>query len=121
MAGPAEDLAAGPVESLEVRWIVRGQLPPTMLAWFARFPAGPETQQDAYLLQPWLRGLWVKLRDGGALEVKPCLGRPGILDLPRDGHGRLESWRKWSFPSGLPGWPPAWVKCLRRAGPPDKD
>ncbi len=113
MAGPEEDLAAGPVESLEVRWIARGQLPPAMLEWFARFPAETETRQDAYLLQPRLRGLSVKLRDGGALEVKSYLGSPGILDLPRDGRGHLESWRKWSFPSGLPGHgganQPGWV------------
>ena len=103
MAALAEDPAAGPVDSLEVRWIVPGQLPPAMLEWFARFPAGTETRQDAYLLQPRLRGLSVKLRDGSALDVKSYLGSPGILDLPRGGRGRLESWRKWSFPSGLPG------------------
>lgn len=36
-AAPAEGPAAGPVGSLEVRWIVPGQLPPAMLEWFARF------------------------------------------------------------------------------------
>jgi hypothetical protein len=102
-AAPAEDPTAGPVDSLEVRWIVPGQLPPAMLKWFARFPGGTETRQDAYLLQPRLRGLSVKLRDGGALDVKSYLGSPGVLDLPGGGRGRLESWRKWSFPSGLPG------------------
>jgi len=96
-AAPAEHPAAGPVDSLEVRWIVPGRLPPAMLGWFARFPAGTETRQDAYLVQPRLRGLSVKLRDGGALEVKSYLGSPGIFDLP-DGCGHLESWRKWSFP-----------------------
>ncbi len=113
MAASAEDLVAEPVDSLEVRWIVPGQLPPAMLEWFERFPAGTETRQDAYLLQPRLRGLSVKLRDGGALDVKAYLGSPGVLDLPGGGHGRLESWRKWSFPSGLPGQggadPPGWV------------
>jgi hypothetical protein len=112
-AVPAEDPAAGPAESLEVRWIVPGQLPSAMLEWFARFPAETETRQDAYLLQPRLRELSVKLRDGGALEVKSYLGSPGILDLPRGGRGRLESWRKWSFPTGLPdnggAGPPGWV------------
>ena len=112
-AALAEDPAAGPVDSLEMRWIVPGQLPPAMLEWFARFPAGTETRQDAYLVQPRLRGLSVKLRDGGALDVKSYLGSPGTLGLPRGGRGRLESWRKWSFPSGLPGHrgadPPGWV------------
>ncbi|HLN68921.1 MAG TPA: hypothetical protein VK280_16835, partial [Streptosporangiaceae bacterium] len=97
MAALAEDPTAGPVDSLEVRWIVPGQLPSAMLEWFARFPAGTETRQDAYLLQPRLRGLSVKLRDGSALDVKSYLGSPGVLDLPGGGRGRLESWRKWSF------------------------
>ncbi len=113
MAALAEDPTARPVDSLETRWIVPGQLPSAMLEWFARFPAGTETRQDAYLLQPRLPRLSVKLRDGGALDVKSYLGSPGILDLPRGGRGRLESWRKWSFPSGLPGCggadPPGWV------------
>jgi hypothetical protein len=113
MAGPAEDPAAGPADSLEMRWIVPGQLPSAMLEWFARFPAGTETRQDAYLLRPRLRGLSVKLRDGRTLDVKSYLGSPGVLDLPGGGRGRLESWRKWSFPSGLPGRggadPPGWV------------
>ena len=112
-AASAGDPAAGPVDSLEVRWIVPGQMPLVMLEWFARFPAGTETRRDAYLVQPRLRGLSVKLRDGGALDVKSYLGSPGILDLPRGGRGRMESWRKWSFRSGLPGHggagPPGWV------------
>jgi hypothetical protein len=112
-AAPSEDPAAGPVDSLEMRWIAPGQLPPPMLEWFTRFPAGTETRQDAYLLQPRWQRLSVKLRDGGVLDVKSYLGSPGILELRRGGRGRLESWRKWSFPSGLPGHgnadSPAWV------------
>lgn len=112
-AAPAGDPAAGPVDSLEVRWIVPGQVRPAMLEWFARFPAGMETRQDAYLIQPRLPGLSVKLRDGGALDVKSYLGSTGVLELPRGGRGRMESWRKSSFPSGLPGHggagPPGWV------------
>ena len=105
-----EDLAAAPVDSLEVRWITPGSLGTAMREWFGRFPAGTETREDAYLLQPRLQGLSVKLRDGSTLDVKAYLGSPGILSLP--GHGRLESWRKWSFPyhpswdddATLPGW-----------------
>jgi len=112
-AASAEDPAAGPADSLEVRWIVPGQLPPAILEWFAGFPAGTETRQDAYLRQPRLRGISVKLPDGSALDVKSFLGSPGILDLPGGGRGRLESWRKWSFPTGPQGRgvadPPGWV------------
>ena len=73
-----------------------------MREWFARFPAGTEARGDSYLLRPRLRGLSVKLRDGIALDIKSYLGSPGILDLPRQSRGRLESWRKWSLPCGLP-------------------
>jgi len=105
-----EDLVAAPVDSLEVRWITPGPLGTAMREWFARFPAGTEKREDAYLLQPRLPGLSVKLRDGSTLDVKSYLSSPGILGLP--GYGRLESWRKWSFPyqpawhddATLPGW-----------------
>jgi hypothetical protein len=110
VAALVHDLTAAPVDSLEVRWINPGPLGTAMREWFARFPAGTETRQDAYLLQPRLAGLSVKLRDGRTLDVKSYLGSPGILGLP--GCGRLESWRKWSFPcqpscdggAALPGW-----------------
>ena len=55
-------------------------------------------REDVYLLQPSLRDLSVKLRNGGTLDVKSFLGSPGVIDLPCHGRGRLESWRKWSFP-----------------------
>jgi hypothetical protein len=60
----------------------------------------------------------VKLRDGIALDVKSYLGSPGILDLPRQSCGRLESWRKWSFPCGLQAQgnatPAGWVIVRKR-------
>ena len=72
----------------------------------------------AYLLGPRLGGLSVKLRDAGTLDAKSYLGSPGILDLPGRGRGRLESWRKWSFPydpEGQEGATPAgWVIVRKR-------
>jgi len=102
------------VRSLEVRWIFPGQLETAVAGWFGRFPAGLESREDAYLLFPHLRGLSVKLRAGGALDVKVYRGSPGILDVAGRARGRLESWEKWSFPfeplsqdSGDPaGWRP---------------
>jgi hypothetical protein len=91
-------LAARPADSLEVRWIVPGSPETAIREWFARFPSRTEKREDVYLLQPRLQGLSVKLRDGGTLDVKSYLGSPGIIDLPCHGQGRLESWRKWSFP-----------------------
>jgi len=107
-----------PADSLEVRWIVRGLLETAMREWFARFPAATETRTDAYLLQPRLAGLSVKLRDGARMDVKSYLGSPGTIDLPRRCRGRLESWRKWSFgyhpadPGGV--LPAGWVIVRKR-------
>ena len=85
------------VRSLEVRWIFPGQLQTAVAGWFARFPALVESREDTYLLDPRLRGLSVKVRGGGALEVKVYRGSPGILEVADRARGRVESWQKWSF------------------------
>ena len=108
------------VRSLEVRWIFPGQLEAAVAGWFGRFPAGTESREDTYLLDPRLRGLSVKVRAGRVLEVKVYRGSPGILEVAGRARGRLESWQKWSFPfspsrqdSGGPaGWRP--VRKRRR-------
>ena len=113
-------LVAEGVRSLEVRWIFPGRLEAAVAGWFGRFPAETESRQDTYLLNPPLRGLSVKVRGGGALEVKAYRGSPGILEVPGRARGRLEAWQKWSFPfsplrpgSGDPaGWTP--VRKRRR-------
>jgi len=84
--------------SLEVRWIFPGQMGSAVAGWFGRFPAGTESREDIYLLDPQLRGLSVKIRGGGALEVKAYRGSPGVLEVAGRAHGRMESWQKWSFP-----------------------
>lgn len=101
-AAPAGSLGPASADSLEVRWIIRGQLDEDIRDWFAHFPAGTEARADTYLVWPRLGGLSVKLRDGSALDVKSYLGSPGTLNLPHSGRGRLESWRKWSFPYDPP-------------------
>jgi len=93
------------VDTLEARWIVPGPLESSVRDWFARFPAAAEAREDAYLLRPRLPGLAVKLRDGRTLDVKSYLGSPGILDLPGGGQGRMEYWRKSSFPYDACGIP----------------
>jgi len=107
--------------SLEVRWILPGQLEAAVAGWFARFPAEVESREDTYLADPQLPGLSVKLRDGRALEVKVYQGSQGILEVAGRARGRLESWDKWSFPgdplgrsgTDLPGWPTV-HKLIRR-------
>src|SRR4249920_3091178 len=114
MAEPRESLVTEAARSLEVRWILPGQLETAVAEWFGRFPARTESREDTYLLDPQLRGLSVKVRGGGALEVKVYRGSPGILEVPGRARGRLESWQKWSFPCGPlsldsvdpPGWRP---------------
>jgi hypothetical protein len=111
----------GQTRSLEVRWILPGQLDATVARWFARFPAEVESRQDIYLVDPQLHGLSVKLRHGRALEVKMYQGSPGVLEVPGRACGRLEPWDKWSFPydppgeggANLPGWCPV-RKMIRR-------
>ena len=119
-AEPPQGPVTEAVRSLEVRWIFPGQLETAVAGWFGRFPAVMESREDTYLLDPQLPGLSVKVRGGGALEVKVYHGSPGILEVAGRARGRLEAWRKWSFPfsrlrprSGDPaGWRP--VRKRRR-------
>jgi len=87
--------------SLEVRWIFPGQMSNAVAGWFGRFAAGTESREDNYLLDRQLRGLSVKIRGGGALEVKAYCGSPGTLEVAGRARGRMESWQKWSFPIEL--------------------
>ena len=98
MTAETPGLPAESVGSLEVRWIFPGQLEAAVAGWFGRFPARTESREDTYLLDPLLPGLSVKVRGGGALEVKAYRGSPGILEVAGRASGRLESWQKWSFP-----------------------
>ena len=109
---PPESPVIDGLGSLEVRWILPGPLEPAVAGWFGRYPAEIAARQDAYLLNPELRGLSVKVRVGTALEVKVYHGSPGTLEVAGLARGRLESWQKWSFPVAmlsqddrwLPGW-----------------
>jgi hypothetical protein len=102
------------VPSLEVRWILPGQLELAVARWFARFPATTESREDTYLLDPHLPGLSVKIRAGRALDVKAYRGSPGTLHVPGRARGRIQAWQKWSFPCSPshpgsgdpPGWQP---------------
>jgi hypothetical protein len=121
-AAPIESLSTEGVRTLEVRWIFRGKLASAVAGWFARFPVETTVLQDAYLLDPHLPGLSVKVRGGQALEVKVYRGSPGFLEVAGCARGRLESWQKWSFPHGpasldgrdSAGWRP--VSKRRRIG-----
>lgn len=87
------------VRSLEVRWIFAGRPAMTVTGWFERFPVQTVTVEDAYLIDPHMSGLSVKIRGRRALEIKRYHGSPGLLEISGRARGRLESWQKWSFPS----------------------
>jgi hypothetical protein len=65
-----------------------------------------------------LMRLSVKVRGGGALEVKVYRGSPGILEVAGRARGRMESWQKWSFPFSPPvqdrGAPAGWRAVRKR-------
>ena len=118
MTAHSESLSGGGTSSLEVRWIVRGQLTDTMASWFERFPAESTALEDAYLLEPHLPGLSVKGRAGRMLEVKAYRGNRGLLEVAGRACGHVESWEKWSFPHGPPsqgsGDPAGWKPVIKR-------
>lgn len=118
LTGPPGNSVIGGLSTVEVRWILPGELDAPVAGWFKRFPGWTESREDAYLIRPVLRGLSVKLRAGRELQVKLCYGCPGNLYAAGRARGRLESWRKWSFPFGPLGpydaGPPAWSVVHKR-------
>ena len=117
-ARPPESPVTEAVRSLEVRWIFPGLVPTAVSGWFGRFPTRTESREDTYLLDPHLPGLSVKIRGGGALEVKVYRGSPGILEVAARARGRIQSWQKWSFPFGphrqASGDPAGWSAVRKR-------
>ncbi len=110
-AAPASPVIEGR-RTLEVRWLLPGQLEAAVAGWFGRFPTETDSREDTYLVNPKLRGLSVKVRGGRALETKMYHGTVGVLDVPGRARGRIQSWQKWSFPVGpvhQDGAPPGWT------------
>jgi hypothetical protein len=93
-------MGSAEVSTSEVRWILSGPLDVAMTRWFERIPVTTETREDAYLVEPWLDDLSVKIRGDITLDVKTRVGRLGEVVLAPSARGRLESWRKCSFPVG---------------------
>jgi hypothetical protein len=99
-AAPGSSVIEG-LRTLEVRWLVPGQLDAAVADWFGRFPAETDAREDTYLVSPDLRGLSVKVRAARALQVKIYHGTVGMLDVPGRARGPIQSWQKWSFPVAL--------------------
>lgn len=117
-AGPTAVSVIEETFSLEVRWIVPGQLDKAVAEWFDGFPSEMELREDAYILDPDLDGLSVKVRAGQALELKVFHGSPGILDFRGRARGRMQYWRKWSVPFRPPsqdgGDPDGWRRVRKQ-------
>ena len=63
LISPGSPVIEGP-RTAEVRWILPGQLDAALVRWFGRFPAGMDSREDAYLVDPLLHGLSVKISPG---------------------------------------------------------
>ena len=98
-AAPGSSVIEG-LRTLEVRWLVPGQLDAAVAGWFGRFPAETDSREDTYLVNPAWCGLSVKVRGGRAFEMKMYHGTVGMLDVRGRARGRIQSWQKWSFPVG---------------------
>ena len=89
--------------SLEVRWILPGQVPTAMIEWLGPFADAIERREDQYLVNPSNEELGVKIKGAVLLDLKALRGSPGTLALPEAGQGHLEIWEKWSFPVDAAG------------------
>jgi hypothetical protein len=74
--GPPGNSVIEGLSTVEVRWILPGQLDASIAGWFSRFPADTESREDAYLIHPVLRGLSVKIRAGREIVEKVYHGCP---------------------------------------------
>jgi hypothetical protein len=87
------------IPTTEVRWFHQGDLLPSWLSWFERFPdPGHEepVRIDKYLLINDSDGLGIKIRQG-RLEIKQRLGSLGVVQISDHVEGLVEYWMKWSF------------------------
>ena len=106
------------VRSLEVRWIFPGQLEAAVAEWFGRFPAGTESREDTYLLDPRLRGLSVRGPRGRGTGGEGIPRVPGILEVADAPAGGWSPGRSGPFPCSPPrpgsGDPPGWTPVRKR-------
>ncbi len=83
--------------SLEVRWILPGQVSNAMIEWLGPFGGAVEDREDWYLVDPSCDDFGVKIRGATQLDLKAFRGSPGEVGIRGGGRGRIELWEKWSF------------------------
>ena len=94
------DDACSVVDTAELRWFVRGPLPPKVRFWFTGSTGVPEERCDAYLLDGRV-DIGVKRRFRETLELKVRQSFDGRVELGEGLAGSLEEWRRWSPAEGL--------------------
>lgn len=87
----------------EVRWFLEGPVPGDARAWFRAVAGAPEVEArtDRYVRPTSPDGLGVKWREG-KLEIKRRAEVVGEERFHVVVAGRVERWRKWSFPLAPP-------------------
>jgi hypothetical protein len=123
--------------SVEVRWFHAGSVSADVWSWFAGGAYPPLRQApriDRYLRLAKGKRLGIKLREG-LLEVKQRTRTYGRVEFHPHAVGRVEAWRKWSFPLAGGGQTldslgiqtPAWIAVSKqrdlriyRVGPGDR-
>ena len=85
--------------TVEVRWFLEGPPPEVAQRWFEGLAGTPdlEARTDRYVRPMSPDGLGVKWREG-KLEVKRLAEALGEARFHEHVAGRVERWRKWSFP-----------------------
>ncbi len=83
----------------EIRWFIEGPAPASARRWFASVAGETdlEARTDRYVRPTAPDGLGVKWREG-KLEVKRLTEVVGEERFHAHVAGRIERWRKWSFP-----------------------
>jgi hypothetical protein len=83
------------LDTSEVRWFARGNLPSELVEQFCDSPgsADIEIRTDTYRLSP-SRGVGLKRRNGGPLEVKIRQAQIGRMRLAGAVDAQIDDWRK---------------------------
>jgi hypothetical protein len=86
-----------PLITCEMRWFLRGALPPQVERWFEGDGArtAPVWREDRYVLSG-LADMGIKQREG-RVEVKGRTAKLGAHVLAPDIEGSAERWCKWSY------------------------
>jgi hypothetical protein len=87
------------ITSAEIRWFIKGEIPPTICDWFIGLNDNYVNQSeriDKYLLHKPGDDLGIKLREG-RIEIKQQTKNIGKISPGKNVAGYAGKWRKWSF------------------------